>query len=373
MFRLPDELLEKIALHIEADSKKKKKSFRAQTALSRFTRTNKRVHLIVNRLLHARPRLSTPTTFKRFFRSYENLLSDPFTHAKSGFALPTVLSPFMMRVDFSGESDRLPPFNEFLEDLIPFRGLSCLSISNLRLTSNFHSFLLAPYGPARTTLLYLSLSFISHPADPEANLAFLLEAFSMPNSNEYDTAFYSFFSDDPEHPSSLVLPDDPDCTNEDVLEDSFDDAVLDFPTFRLLWEDPVFELSPWDRYPEFDHTFPSSRLFASLQYLRVAVCRAEALHLIICTFNFPSLHLRYAITRSEDDDQPSGLFQTPKDWDDDIYSKLGRAPQCVFEANGVLPPLCEREVQAYPYQPYNGLRLDFLTLTDANITVELGR
>ncbi|GAA5853982.1 hypothetical protein JCM8547_008181 [Rhodosporidiobolus lusitaniae] len=143
MARLPDELVEQIAEHLDANRCEPKDRKSAQDALSRLARTNKRFHGLLSAVLYAPPFLSSPTAVKVYLRIFTSLV-DPWKRAKAGRNwLPKVLKPEQLALTFNRDIKprHLPNFPASVDEVDLFSKLTSLTVPCLpgRLRPSPHS------------------------------------------------------------------------------------------------------------------------------------------------------------------------------------------------------------------------------------------
>ncbi|GAA5877340.1 hypothetical protein JCM8547_003838 [Rhodosporidiobolus lusitaniae] len=191
MARLPDELVEQIAEHLDANRCEPKDRKSAQDALSRLARTNKRFHGLLSAVLYARPFLSSPTAVKVYLRIFTSLV-DPWKRAKAGRNWPVkVLKPQQLTLESNREwtyllPPPLPNFPPSVNALNLFSNLTDLVVSSCSFASDFLPLLLGPDTSARQSLSTIKLRNLGLPMnriggnrDYEHTLAFLFEAYNL--------------------------------------------------------------------------------------------------------------------------------------------------------------------------------------------------
>ncbi|GAA5877328.1 hypothetical protein JCM8547_003835 [Rhodosporidiobolus lusitaniae] len=348
MVRLPDELLEKISEHLEAVRSNSLDVQPAQQNLAALAQIDKQFHRVVNPL--------------------EIDLSGE--HSSSLFDLPPALLAFGT-----------------------FSRLTQLAASACFLNGDFLPSVFGPGRPSRETIVNLRATADEFNDSLELPLLFLFEVMSLPSCGP-DSIFGQFRKGAPDLLKAVCLPfdDDKDLINveDEELESFFYQAILDYPSFTLLWsEDPISLCEAKDKgWPWFRRTFFHAHPFTALRILHIALRDVWVLHLIIYTSTFPSLSclvleeltsfrihlidlqtLRYIITRVETEDRPDGTFLMPASWSADDYFELEAVLGTSLPRDGTLPVLTAKEVQAYPHKPFNGPHLDLLDMSAAKLTV----
>ncbi|GAA5877800.1 hypothetical protein JCM8547_002687 [Rhodosporidiobolus lusitaniae] len=106
MVRLPDELMEQVAEHLEGDRREAKDPKAAQAGLSRLAQTNKHLHGRLSAVLYAQPFLSSATTVNLYFRTFTSML-DPWQRAEAGrYWPPNILRPEHLALTFDRTQSR---------------------------------------------------------------------------------------------------------------------------------------------------------------------------------------------------------------------------------------------------------------------------
>ncbi|BGP20748.1 hypothetical protein JCM10213_001007 [Rhodosporidiobolus nylandii] len=390
MDKLPDEVVLRVAEHLDVERHEADGCGASQQGLAGLVRASKHYNRLLTPLLFDRPLLASRKQAARLVATFSPLVN-PWTRAaaRGGDWSPKLVTVSELNISFPSlplgrptptPARSLPRIPPALEDLGVFSCLTGLTLHRCRLDLNFLPFLLGPTKPLRASIKDLDISSCllegqGEDFPYERSLDFLLQALHLVEDSLESVDFDALRPERTEHEEEDDEDEDDDDWVDAALDAVYDRGDTDFEFFCRFWTgegDGCPPIGSWINYSAFD----------ALRILVLAITKQEQLYLIVYTSTFPCLrHLTLesrtffsldfedlqTLRRSITDRR--GVFHVPDIWDEEDLNFLRSQVGVQVTADKVIPPLCAQEV--YPLGEYDGPRLDVLDTRLALITVGL--
>ncbi|BGP20713.1 hypothetical protein JCM10213_001041 [Rhodosporidiobolus nylandii] len=388
MEKLPDEIVLRVAEHLDNDRRFDVDVAASQKVLAGLARTSRRFCALVSPVLYRHPHLATAKQARRWAWTYTALVN-PWSLSTTG-PKPALLQPESLLFSFEDLNTRLrylvqrPPLPSIrpASSTDAFDRLTILSLINCDLAAPLLPDLLGPGRSLRSTLDCLSVEYTDTSGWQATDgvsvnlvltLAFLLEIFIYVDRRQLssiDTFVNNQRWQSGEEGGDEMSPSDAEAA---LFEKALDSASKDYDSFCSVYDDHEWH------WPEPTDAFERAFPFLTLTSLTIPSAGRLTFFLIFHTPSFPALKslafLPFDEQYLDSDDLstlrlaalPHGILCPPKvalPWPG-LGGPVTPLPPWADDPNW--PELSSTELEQYPRKPYKGPTLDLLDMSDVYV------